>query len=88
MSLVILLIAEIIIWVTVNRNTPFSTPRLNILRDVTGSTAFFAGMYAALSYSFMPVTLIDPFHSFLLCLGNFGLWSVLAVRQHSMAHQH
>lgn len=88
MSLVILFFVEIVLWIVTNRNTPFSTPRLTILRDVTGFAAFLGGLYATLSYVFMPVTLLDPFHALLFSLGNAVPWVVLAVRQHSVAYRH
>lgn len=88
MSLTVLIIAEVVLWVFMNRNTPFSTPRVTVLRDVSGYAAVSTGGYVTLSYVFMPFTLLDPFQTLLFTFGNTGLWVILVVRQHSVAYQH
>lgn len=88
MSLTVLIVAEFVLWVFMNRNTPFSTARLTVLRDVSGYAAVSTGGYVALSYVFMPFTLLDPFQALLFTFGNTVLWVIIAVRQHSVAYQH
>lgn len=98
-SLSVMFAAEFVLWVMVNRSTPFSEKsRLTILKEVTGSAAFFAGLYAALCFgigvyvgdgsAFLQITVINPIDALVFSLVNSAPWAVIALRQHSMSYQH
>jgi hypothetical protein len=86
MSLIVLIVCELVFWIFMNRATPFSTPRLTVMRNVAGYVTLFGGLYVAYSLVFMQFTLLDPIDTLWFLLVNAAITGILSVRQYSMSY--
>lgn len=80
MSLVTLIVCELGFWVFLNRNTPFTTPRSDVLERIVVVTAAVGTLYVALSLAFHQPTRLDPVDTFWFTLVNIVIALVLVVR--------